>query len=321
MLTLENRDVTSQESILNVDQAIRKDLPPVGGVVNGAMLLNDSLLMNMSFEEMQRTLMPKAKGSVLLNDLYSGSDLDFFILMGSIAGPLGNRGQSAYAAGNVFMTSIIKSRRKRGLTGSIINPGQILGVGYVSKAGSWLTKTLVNSIGSYSMSEQDLHELFAEGILAGRPESNRNPDIIASFKLESPIQRPDVIWYRNTKTWDFIMHWAERNSSGSGNAKTVPVKLQLQSAQNEGEATEIVEEAFIAKLRSKLGLSEEDEISGETALIQLGVDSLVALDLRGWFVKELSVDVPILKILGGSSIGELAAEAASKLSATLGEKK
>lgn len=279
------------------------------------MLLNDSLLSKMSVEDMQRTFMPKVQGSILLNELYSNIDLDFFILMGSIAGPLGNRAQSSYAAANIFMSSIIQWRREHKLAGSIINPGQILGVGYVSNAGSWLTKSLLNSISCYSMSEQDLHELFAEGILAGRPDSGRNPDIIASFKLESPVDRPDLIWYRNPKTWDFIVHWIESASSGSSNATTVPMKVQLESANSQAEATQIIEVGLIAKLRSKLQLSEDDGVTGVTAPIQLGLDSLVAVDLRTWFVKELSVDMPVLKILGGSSIGELAAEVAAKLSA------
>lgn len=69
-------------------------------------------------------------------------------------------------------------------------------------------------------------------------------------------------------------------------------KMQLQSVQSECQTTEIFEAAFIEKLRSKLGLLEENEVSGETALIQLEVDSFVELDSRGWLIMELSVDVP-----------------------------
>ena len=58
-------------------------------------------------------------------------------------------------------------------------------------------------------------------------------------------------------------------------------KMQLQSAQSECKTTEILEAAFIEKLRSKLGLLEENEVSGGTALIQSEVDSFVELDSRG----------------------------------------
>jgi KR domain-containing protein len=204
--------VTDKDSILNVDRTIRKDLPPIGGVVNGAMILVDQLFSRMSLENWQRTIKPKVDGSILLNDLYAGNDLDFFILMGSITGPVGNRSQSSYAAANAFMSSIIRWRRDRNLVGSIINPGQILGAGYMDSS---LVKSVVNYIGCYSMSEQDLHELFAEGILAGRPESGRNPDIIAGFKISSPTDKPDIIWYQNPKTWHYILHCMENGTSSS----------------------------------------------------------------------------------------------------------
>lgn len=39
----------------------------------------------------------------------------------------------------------------------------------------------------------------------------------------------------------------------------------------------------------------------DTSLDELGMDSLVAVEVRSWFLKELSVDVPILRIIKGSS--------------------
>jgi hypothetical protein len=277
------------------------------------MILVDQLFSRMSLENWQKTIKPKVDGSILLNDLYAGNDLDFFILMGSIAGPVGNRSQSSYAAANTFMSSIIRWRRARNLVGSIINPGQILNVGYVLNADSWLVKSLVNSIGCYSMSEQDLHELFAEGILAGHPDSGRNPDIIAGFKSESPTEKPDIIWYRNPKTWHYVVHCME---NGTSSTVCVPVKLQLESASSHRDVMEIVEAGFIAKIRSKLQLSDEDTVAREVAPVELGVDSLIAVDLRTWFLKETGVDIPILKILGGFSISQIVEEAATKLCQT-----
>jgi hybrid polyketide synthase/nonribosomal peptide synthetase ACE1 len=46
---------------------------------------------------------------------------------------------------------------------------------------------------------------------------------------------------------------------------------------------------------------------------ELGVDSLVAVDLRSWFLKELGVDMPVLKIFNAASIRELLATAAETL--------
>jgi hypothetical protein len=237
--------------------------------------------------------------------------------MGSFVGPVGNRSQSSYAAANTFMPSIIRWRRDRNLVGSIINPGQIVNVGYMLTADSGLLKSFVNSIGCYSMSEHDLHELFAEGILAGRPESDRNPDIIAGFKSQSPMEKPDIIWYRNPKTWHYIVHYMENETSSPTTTTCVSVKSQLESASSHRDIMEIVEAGLIAKIRNKLQLLDEDAVAREVSPMELGVDSLIAVDLRTWFVKEAGVDIPILKILGGFSINQIVEDAATKLYATL----
>ena len=70
-------------------------------------------------------------------------------------------------------------------------------------------------------------------------------------------------------------------------------------------------------MRHKLQISSDTAVSSEAVLLELGIDSLVAVDLRAWFVTELGVDMPILKILGGASIGDLVTDAISRLPVTL----
>jgi hypothetical protein len=76
-------------------------------------------------------------------------------------------------------------------------------------------------------------------------------------------------------------------------------------------------DGFIAKLHHKLQVAAETAISQDAVLLELGIDSLVAVDLRAWFVTEVGVDMPILKILGGASILELVTDAVGRLPQTL----
>jgi len=55
------------------------------------------------------------------------------------------------------------------------------------------------------------------------------------------------------------------------------------------------------------------EIDQHVPLIDHGIDSLVAVEVRTWFVKELNVDLPVLKILGGASIANLSEHALENL--------
>ena len=72
-------------------------------------------------------------------------------------------------------------------------------------------------------------------------------------------------------------------------------------------------DALISKLKLSIQLPDEEE-NGETMpLIDLGMDSLVAVEIRAWFLQELAVDLPVLKILGGVSVTDLVDYAMQKL--------
>lgn len=59
--------------------------------------------------------------------------------------------------------------------------------------------------------------------------------------------------------------------------------------------------------------SDDQSISDDTPLIDLGMDSLVAVEVRSWFMKELGVDMPVLKILGGAAAADLILDTVEKL--------
>jgi hybrid polyketide synthase/nonribosomal peptide synthetase ACE1 len=118
-------DVTSRNSVRAVHKQICAELPPIAGVMNGAMVLIDALFSNNDFATFDKVLRPKVDGTVYLDEVFNKNDLDFFIVTSSLASVSGNIGQTAYAAANAFMCSLIAGRRMRGLAGSALNmPGK-----------------------------------------------------------------------------------------------------------------------------------------------------------------------------------------------------
>ncbi|KAK0101698.1 hypothetical protein ONS95_006853 [Cadophora gregata] len=313
VVSIMSMDVSNKASLLATHKQITSNLPPIAGVANAAMVLSDTLLSNMSFEEMQTVLKPKVDGSRFLDELFPNNDLDFFILFGSSVDVMGNSGQAAYCAANMFMNSLVSSRQKRGLAGSLIGLGEVKGVGYAAR----MNRELNDIIGAtLPLSEKEVHHMFAEGVLAGAPGSSRNPILYAGMDSKDPRKDPDILWYPHPKFWHYI-------ESGDGAAATeskstaVSLKSQLALATSMDDVVNIVTDSFTLKLRHKLQISSDTAVLDEAVLLELGIDSLVAVDLRAWFVTELGVDMPILKILGGATISDLVTDAVARLPLTM----
>ena len=62
---------------------------------------------------------------------------------------------------------------------------------------------------------------------------------------------------------------------------------------------------------------DDQPVDGDVPLAELGIDSLVANEVRAWFLGELKVDVPFLQVVGGASLVELCQKAQDKLPAGL----
>ncbi|KAI1170818.1 polyketide synthase [Nemania sp. FL0916] len=321
-------DVTSRESIKSIQAYVAENLPPIGGVVNGALILDDSLFTNMTLEQFTRVGAPKVLGTQLLDEAFAeDKNLDFFVVCSSISSVIGWRGQSNYAAANDYMTSLVSQRLKRGVAGSAINIPAVLGVGYA--ANSDFDFEGFEALGYFNISERDLHLLFAEAIFTGHPARGpapfANPSdtqvamgvnyVAHDFHVE-PAHRRDVKLSHFTR-------YSETGSSAAGGAggaaaNSVRVKVQLENvgAEDADARYTIVRDGFLAHLKRLLRISDDERaLSDASTLVDQGVDSLVAVDIRSWFRKELDVDVPTLKVLGGGAIADLLRDALEKMKA------
>ncbi|KAK4171885.1 putative dual specificity polyketide synthase [Triangularia setosa] len=311
-------DVTEKSSLEKVVADIRFNCPPIAGVANGAMVLHDSLFSNMPLETMQKVLGPKIDGSNHLDDVFYNEDLDFFMLLSSSACVIGNSGQSNYAASNGYLNGLARQRRKRGLAASALDIGRVAGLGYVETAGQAVMDQLTR-FGLMSIAESEFHQMFAEAIQAGFPkpeDKHQIPDAVVTTGIriirdDEDIQGP---WFNNSRFSHCIVEAKGTKSDGQGEDKktSLPVTIQLAGASTKDEALEILQESFSSKLRIILQISDK-AIDPEAPLVELGVDSLVAVEVRSWFLKELKVDIPVLKVVGGASVCELCQRAMDKL--------
>jgi NAD(P)-dependent dehydrogenase (short-subunit alcohol dehydrogenase family) len=225
------------EDLKRLHREICQTFPQIAGVANGALILRDKTFANTDLESFQTVLRPKVDGTINLSELFNDNSLDFFIAFSSIVATMGNTGQSAYSAANSFLKSLIAQRRKQGLAGSVIDISRVLGVGYTereTKAQGKLTERVIKKIMNITlaMSESDLHQLFAEAVLAGRSNSGRNPELITGIRTLSSDMTNDVFWANNLKFSHFIQDLGDVPVGDGSKAARVPVKSQLLAAKS-----------------------------------------------------------------------------------------
>ena len=103
-------DVSKLEDMERVVREAKARFSKIDGVIHAAGVNRDSLILNKTKEEMEAVLAPKVYGTINVDLATSGENLDFFVLFSSVAGVLGNLGQSDYAYGNHFLDSFAESR-------------------------------------------------------------------------------------------------------------------------------------------------------------------------------------------------------------------
>ncbi|KAK5992615.1 Polyketide synthase-nonribosomal peptide synthetase TwmB [Cladobotryum mycophilum] len=305
-------DVTQRDQIITLHAEICSSMPPIAGVAQGVMVLQDTAIQDMTLDQLLTVTRPKVEGSIYLNSLFQENTLDFFVFFSSASSVVGNHGQANYGAANTFMASLAEKRRRQGLAASIIDIGAIFGVGYITRMaeGSVMGETTLQTGGYVRTSEREFHQLFGEAVLAGRPGSTGPIEIVSGVRRISQREEQQPVW----ESWPRMSHFVIGQEGGADDLATssaranVPVKAQLENAQSREQIYDIVWDAFTRKLASHFHLDTGKMSKAELAAMrfdQMGIDSLTAVEIREWFMTTLEVKVPVLKILNGVSVGEL----------------
>ncbi len=146
-------DVTQAEQVAAVLAQIRETLPPLRGVVHAAGLLADSTLLQLDRRRLFEALAPKVDGAWNLHTLTAPDELDFFVLFSSVASLLGSPGQANYAAGNAFLDSLAHLRRAAGLPALSINWGPWSEIGLAAAESNRGDRLAQRGVGSITPSQ------------------------------------------------------------------------------------------------------------------------------------------------------------------------
>ncbi|KAH8651343.1 putative polyketide synthase [Xylariales sp. PMI_506] len=310
-------DVTDEASLKGVHKTICKTLPPIAGVMNGAMVLRDVAIRNMSYKELTDVTRPKVNGSLYLDRIFYNVDLDFFVLVSSINCVIGNLGQANYAAANTFMCSLAAQRRKRGLRAATVNGGAIMGAGYMERESRRALDLIVQKLHMMRMSEEDWNQSLCEGIDASRLDSPHGPELTTGLS-DVPYDTANApYWFLNPKFSSFIVQQKASAVLKNADKNTKSIQDHLANCQSEEEVYNVIKHAFATQLRNVLQMSSSDDELMASRSSEIGLDSLVSVDIRSWFLKNLQVNIPVLKIMGNDTMANMVQLAVESIPAEL----
>ncbi|KAI1144225.1 putative polyketide synthase [Hypoxylon sp. FL0543] len=303
-------DVTQLQGV--VDQALQT-MPRIRGCIQAAMLLRDAPFEKMTWQDWVDSTRPKVQGSWNLHETMPRG-MDFFVLLSSASAIIGSVCQSNYAAGNSYEDALCHYRNVIGEHTSVVNLGMLVSEGVVAETEGLLSS--LRSIGQ--LMEISQAELFAILEHHCNPEnhSQESEDNQTIFGIELPL----TIRNKRQELPNYLLrplfrHFHYIDSGSANGASTQADQMDYASAISNAASTHGIATEMVKWLRDKLsGLLgvAGDDIDTLKPLSMYGVDSLVGVELRNWFEKELGVKISIFELLGTSNVADICQLAATR---------
>jgi NAD(P)-dependent dehydrogenase (short-subunit alcohol dehydrogenase family)/acyl carrier protein len=262
-------DVSDEERMAAVLARVRQDMPPLRGVIHAAGSLDDGALLQQTWERFDKVMAAKVSGSWVLHELTRDVPLDFFVLFSSVASLLGHSGQGNHAAANSFEDALAHARRRAGLPATSINWGPWAELGSVARTGV-----------------ED--RLVAEGFTALAPEAGL--EALGRVMGGNPAQVAVALvdWGRFIGSLPagassaLVAELVDEDHSPAG--PTMPAEaaslLERLEGAPEGRRSSLLLGWVHGHAARVLGLRSSQAIDPQQPLQELGLDSLMAVELR-----------------------------------------
>ncbi|EOD49628.1 putative polyketide synthase protein [Neofusicoccum parvum UCRNP2] len=268
---------------------------------------------------------PKVEGAWSIHRALGDTKLDFFVLFSSLSYVIGQIGQANYAAANAFLAAFAQYRHSLGLPASVIDIGVMEDVGYVCENPAILEQ--FKALSYHTLREKDLLDSLT--LLISRQTSSPassagyfNPaELVIGLRSTKPLsdEHNRAIWKRDARMAQAHLDGAksaaaaaERGGKADGDdlAELVARAAADASVLDGAAARERLTRGIGRRLYAFM-FQPEDEVDVGMTLKALGIDSLVAIEIRNWWRQTLGFDISVLEIMGAASIamlGKLAAD-------------
>ena len=300
---LVSADVADEKQLNGFFEQYRAEgWPPIRGVVHAAGVLQDGLLLQLDGAAINKVLRPKMVGGWLLHHLLREAPLDFFVVFSSAGSLMGQPGQGNYAAANAFLDALAQHRRAQGLTALSINWGAWTESGFARTGGGRLLTKRLALLGITPMPPKRALEVL-ERLL--REDSTQVVAIPVNWRQYHELCPPGT---------ESALLSQLANEEAASPLRTVRPgeKLRAVLDANPTERAQLLQSYVSEQVARVLGLSAS-QLDIHQPLTNLGLDSLMAVELKNRISTDLGVNVPMVKFLQGFSVAQAATQLLDQL--------
>lgn len=262
------------------------------GIAHGAAVIDDSLVLSMSRESLQRVWGPKAAGALRLHQASAGRELDWWVGFSTTASLLGSAGQGAYACASAWLDALVHWRHAAGMPAAVINWGPWSEVG--------VAQSLVGSpLDPISPGE-------GVAAMAALLATDRCRTGVTRLRADrAMVAFPEI---RNLGYFANVV--AELDLAGEGGDWAGPGALcELDPAA----ARAAVRERLCSRIAAVMGYADRSAIDTATPLTELGMDSLMAVRIRNTTRADFGIEPPVAMILQGATLQDLTVDVIRQL--------
>lgn len=324
----------SVTSEADVTRAIQQ-APNLKGILQLSMVLRDQAFPHMTLAEWNTAVGPKIQGTWHLHNATqaAGITLDFFVLFSSTSGVLGQPGQANYAGANTFLDAFVQYRTSLGLAASAVDIGAVQDIGYVSQDDALLQR--LKQTGAHHLTESELLDAVLATIsFSVNPNEAHNVNDILGFVDKNnfilglgtsvPLSSPEsrVFWRKDRR---MALYHNSVPKAAVHDVSSDRDTLQAFLARAKTDPYILRDEESAGLLAREIGnklfnflLKTGEDLNTSLPLSQLGMDSLVGVEMRSWWRQAFGFDITVLEMMGMGNLEGLGKHAAEGLARLLG---
>lgn len=291
-VTIANIDVSDAQAVRSLIQSLSPD-QPLRGIIHAAGVLDDGSIAKQTPERLAGVFGPKVRGAWNLYEATRDEPPDFFVMFSSAAGILGNAGQSAYSAANTFLDALASRIRASG--------GHALSLAW----GPWDGQGMAAALGDSDrarLRRAGVIPMSATSAMALLDVALRMPDAVLvpiRFDFEPRVSPGTTV---SPILRELVLSGSRTTLLPDSPASTSMLAL-VPETQRFAHTLAVIRQSASAVL----GLPGAEAVPSDKSLFELGLDSLMATELRNRIVKSLGVRIGVNAIMQTSTPRDLVA--------------